>query len=222
MLDSRNNGRRELDELSQVFWPAFNALCKKQKFCVLVSSLKYGYIGWRDKKSDNPLLWMVKSFLKGFGWKFISCLLLGLIVSEIPFVVELVRGGLDFTSTQLLTPLSAALPALLGMALLDYLLDPDLSKSILFPALLALVAIGFFGYRFGHVAPNLSGTYIVTGCVVLMSWCIKVGDQRMIDWGKDGDAQKVLPNGGNFTMNQFVQNSVRRGKKTITLKRNEA
>lgn len=220
MLDRRDNECREMDELAQYFWPAFIALCKKQRICVLVSSFKYGYIGWRDKQSNNPFLWMVKSFLKGFGWKFISCLLLGLIVSEIPYVVELAKGEWDFSSTKLIAPLCSALPALLGMALLDYLLDPNLSRTVLFPAILSMVIIAIFGYRFGFVAPNLTGVYIVTGCIVLMSWCIKVGDQRMMD--KHDDAQRVLPKRDESTIEPLVRNMVRRGKKIITLNRNEA
>ena len=222
MLSMRDNECREIDELAQCFWPAFKALSKKQKLCVFVLASWYGYIGWRDRKTNNVFLWIAKSFLKGFCLKFIACLLLGLIVSEIPFLVELANGEWNVTSTRLIDPLRSALPALLGMVLLDYLLDPDLSRSVLFPAIVMMLAIAFFGYHFCYVTKNLTGIYIVTGCVMLMSWCIKVRDQRMMDSVED--ALKLIPQGEDVTKgtSSSVQNVVRRGKKTITLNRNEA
>lgn len=217
MSDRCDNGCCNIKELAQWFWPVFKDLCKRHKLLVFVCGVWYGYVGWRDKKSNNPFLWAVKSFLKGFDCKFLSCMILCLLVSEIPFVVTLVNGKWDFSSVALIVPLFSALPALMGMVLLDYLLEPDLSRTILFPAILAMIFMALFGYYYGAVKPSLAGIYVVTMCVFFMSWCIKVGDQRMIE--KNDDAQSVLPNVANATPDISHQDVVQRGSKTITINR---
>lgn len=213
---------QELNDLANSFWPGFKTLCRRKKIYVLGLVCVYGYVGWRDKKTNNPLFWVVKSFLKGFDWKFLSCLLLGLMVSEIPYLVELVNGKFAFGDPCLVEPLCSAFPALMGMVLLDLLLADDLSKTILFPAILVMIILASLGYHFGVAQHSLYGTYAVTGCVFLMSWCIKIGDTRMVGCSESiGDAQKVLPKNSGACMVDVKQGKVRRGKKTITLNREE-
>ena len=214
--------RREIHGLAQSFWPEFKDVWEKNKIYMSVLVVWYGYVRWRDKKSNNPILWMIKSFLKGFDLKFILCLMLGLIVSEIPFVVELLKSGWNFKSATLITPLYTALPALIGMVFLDYLLEPDLDKAILILVTLVMFFIALCGYHCGFVKPNLGGIYIITASVVLLSWCIKVCDRRMIDEDvRHDDAQKVLPHGNDLTTDTAVPDTVRIGDKQIITNRSK-
>ena len=80
-----------------------------------------------------------------------------------------------------------------------------------------MIFMALFGYYYGAVKPSLAGIYVVTMCVFFMSWCIKVGDQRMIE--KNDDAQSVLPNVANATPDISHQDVVQRGSKTITINR---
>ena len=218
MLGSQDNARQEDEILAQLFWPAFKKMTIARRLRVFVKSLKYGYVGWRDKESNNPFLWVIKSLLKGLDLKFISCLTLSLIVSELPFFMELIQNEWNFCNPSLVAPLYAALPALLGMVFFDYILEPDLSKAILIPLILVMLLIAIWGYHCGFVKPNLNGIYIVTASIVLLSWCIKVRDRRMIDeYAMHDDAQNVLPQEKDSATGAVVPDILHKfGKKIIT------
>jgi len=173
------------------------------------------YIKFRECNSDSPL-WYFRSFLKGFRLKLILVLTASMVISELPFVVQLFKSKFDLLSVDLINCLFLALPALIGMVFLDYILE-NLGKTVLLMAILGLAFLGAFGWYYRYIDMSLKGMYVVTGLITFMVWCVKARDPKVM---RDNDTTRnssdVLPKDDGAQSVQDVLPSKWQGKRVVT------
>ena len=159
------------------------------------------YWSWINRPASNWFSWYLKAFLQGVTktklWVYFILAIVGCAGTGV--WIELIKNGLPCSGKTILEPLCMALPPLIGITGLDYLLEEPEPSSVLWITVLAEV-ISFLcvliSYRYELMGP-VTAALVIT---LLLTWMIKGRDNKFscetnndYDNASGGDINKEVP-----------------------------